>query len=171
MNGLEIRQQLNIAEAVTGCEAKNKYNVHNWNPNAPDVPGPFVMYIHEGEGDGCERVCCKQNRHLVLLIHEGTDQSADVIMQIHKSFGLAGLCCCRPSVQIFDGQANKIGHVDGKYSRSLCVFFRGSKKRLHRPLPLLRDGPAHLRRRRPPDLRRRGLRLPDGHLLPVPRHC
>ena len=111
-----------------------------------DVPGPFVMYIHEG-----------------------TDQSADVIMQIHKSFGLAGLCCCRPSVQIFDGQANKIGHVDGKY-RSLCVFFRGSRKRLHRPLPLLRDGPAHLRRRRPPDLRRRGLRLPDGHLLPVPRH-
>ena len=81
----------------------------------PDVPGPFVMYIHEGEGDGCERVCCKQNRHLVLLIHEGTDQSADVIMQIHKSFGLAGLCCCRPSVQIFDGQANKIGHVDDPF--------------------------------------------------------
>ena len=115
MNGLEIRQQLNIAEAVTGCEAKNKYHVHSWNPMQPDVPGPFVMYIHEGEGDGCERVCCKQNRHLVLLIHEGTDQSADVIMQIHKSFGLAGLCCCRPSVQIFDGQANKIGHVDDPF--------------------------------------------------------
>jgi hypothetical protein len=35
-----------------------------------------------------ERICCKQNRHLTLYVHEGQSETSDIIMQIHKSFGL-----------------------------------------------------------------------------------
>jgi len=72
------------------------------------MEGGQVMFIRE-DGDGCERVCCKQQRHCALYVHEGHDQTGNVIMQIHKSFGLTGLCCCRPEVMIFDGLGEKIG--------------------------------------------------------------
>ena len=112
-----------------------------------EMEGGQVMFIRE-DGDGCERVCCKQQRHCALYVHEGHDQTGNVIMQvrkrsflatytlkcsffprqardkhrettpkksatvllqIHKSFGLTGLCCCRPEVMIFDGLGEKIG--------------------------------------------------------------
>lgn len=124
MAGMEIKQQLAVMELVTGCEAKNRYHVHNWNPMTPDVPGQFCMYIKE-ESDGCERICCKQNRHLTLYVHEGQNEQSDIIMQIHKSFGLAGLCCCRPSVMIFDGLGRKVGTVDDPWH--CCVMDQRSK--------------------------------------------
>jgi hypothetical protein len=98
MAGMEIKQQVNVAELVTGCEAKNRYHIHNWDPNNPHVPGPFCMLARE-ESAGFERICCKQNRHLALYVHDGQGEDAAVIMQIHKSFGLAMLPCCRPSVR------------------------------------------------------------------------
>ena len=70
--------------------------------------GPQSMYIREESGC-CERICCGPNRSLTLHVHEGHDQTGNVIMQIHKSFGLTGLCCCRPEVMIFDGLGEKIG--------------------------------------------------------------
>ena len=80
------------------------------------------------------------------------------------------------------GPERRRHHADPQVLRSrralLLPPFRADLRRpgqqdrpRRRPLPLVRDGPAHLRRRRSPDLRRRRLRLPDGHLLPVPRHC
>jgi len=119
MAGMEIKQQVNVAELVTGCEAKNRYHIHNWDPNNPHVPGPFCMLARE-ESAGFERICCKQNRHLALYVHEGQGEDAAVIMQIHKSFGLAMLPCCRPSVMIFDGQGNKVGSVDDPWH--CCVM-------------------------------------------------
>lgn len=119
MAGMEIKQQVNVVELVSGCEAKNRYHVHNWDPNHPHLPGQFCMLARE-ESDGFERICCKQNRHLVLYVHEGQAEHDAVIMQIHKSFGLAMLPCCRPSVMIFDGQGNKIGSVDDPWH--CCVM-------------------------------------------------
>jgi hypothetical protein len=34
-------------------------------------------------------VCCKQNRHVAMYVREGSEHG-NVVMQIHKSFGLAG---------------------------------------------------------------------------------
>lgn len=110
MGGLHINQVVDVAEMVTGCEAKNRYTCHTWSPGQ-ELEGPQVMFIRE-ESDGCERVCCKQQRHLALYVHEGHNQTGNVIMQIHKSFGLAQLCCCRPEVMIFDGLGKKIGNVE-----------------------------------------------------------
>mgnify|MGYP003335626999 CR=1 FL=1 len=113
MGGMHINQVVDVAEMVTGCERKNRYTCHSWSPGTPDE-GPQVMFINE-DGDGCERVCCKQQRHCKLLVHEGHDKSGNVIMQIHKSFGLTGLCCCRPEVMIFDGLGKKIGNVEDPF--------------------------------------------------------
>ena len=114
MGGMHINQVVDIGEMVTGCEAKNRYTCHEWSPGQGNV-GRQVFFIRE-ESDGCERVCCKQQRHLSLYIHDGHDKTGNVIMQVHKSFGLAaGLCCCRPEVMIFDGNGEKVGNVENPW--------------------------------------------------------
>ncbi len=70
-----------MAEVATGCEVKNRYNVHSWSPQEPDNVGPQIMYVRE-ESDGFERICCKQNRRCVLYVHEGHDQNGNVIIQL-----------------------------------------------------------------------------------------
>ena len=53
-----------------------------------EMEGGQVMFIRE-DGDGCERVCCKQQRHCALYVHEGHDQTGNVIMQVRKRSFLA----------------------------------------------------------------------------------
>jgi hypothetical protein len=69
LGGLHINQVIDMAEAITGCEARNRYSVHSWSPGQ-ELEGPQIMFIRE-ESDGCERICCKQQRHCSLYVHEG----------------------------------------------------------------------------------------------------
>jgi hypothetical protein len=65
---------------------------HAWAPGG-GLAGPAVLYFEESHDElssgGCERVCCKQNRHVAMYVREGSEHG-NVVMQIHKSFGLAG---------------------------------------------------------------------------------
>ena len=79
-----------------------KYWLGPLDPTRPhDDPSGGYGKVKGGiDSETGERVCCKQNRHLTLYVYEGQDETGAVVMQIHKSFGLAQLPCCRPSVRI-----------------------------------------------------------------------
>ena len=118
--GIMIKQVVNVVELLTGCEMRNKYTGHIWDPNNPTAEGQQILYFEEQEGGGCQRICCKQNRDLQLNMYEGHNSSGNVLMQFYKSFGFAELCCYRPEVLIFDGAGTKIGHIDDPFK--CCVM-------------------------------------------------
>ena len=90
LGGLQINQVINMAEAMSGCEAKNRYTVHSWSPG-DELEGPQIMHIRE-ESDSCERVCCKQQRHCSLYVHEGHNETGDIILQVLAACCLTACC-------------------------------------------------------------------------------
>jgi hypothetical protein len=118
--GIKIKQVVNVAELVTGCEMKNKYQGFIWDPSNPMSEGQQIFHFEEVDGGGMQRICCKGNRHLQLNMHEGTNRDGNVQLQFHKSFGLAFCCFCRPEAIVFDGAGQKIGAIDDPFK--WCVM-------------------------------------------------
>ena len=82
LNGLEIQQVLHLMEAVSGCETKNSYQVYEWDGNDDSERGQHAFTITE-ESDSCEKICCKQQRALMLKVHETTGgNNQDVLMSM-----------------------------------------------------------------------------------------
>lgn len=79
---LLVKQQIELLEALTGWETKNRYKVTN-------SMGQQVMYVQE-QSTCLMRQCCGPARALNLHI---TDNNNQEIMRISKEFA-CGCCCC-----------------------------------------------------------------------------
>jgi hypothetical protein len=122
LSGLHIEQNWDFFEMLSGCEKKNKYSVYSHSGQQDDDNTGALMMNIEEDSDCMERMCCKNQRACVLLVREGPAATkggmgeGDVVMQFHKSFGMPQCCCMRPEMQIFDGQANKIGAIEDPFA-------------------------------------------------------
>lgn len=115
-NRIMVNQEFAVME-LFGCEAKNRYRV-----SAPqgDQEGATFLYIDE-KSECFERLCCSTNRSLTLDVHEGATKDGPVVQSMHKPFHLQGnWCCCRPHLDVSDGQSNPIGTVDDPWA--CCVM-------------------------------------------------
>jgi hypothetical protein len=107
---LIIRQEFAAIE-MCGCEAKNRYRVYKAGPNDRSTKGlGQTMYINE-ESDCFERICCGPNRSLTLVVHNGGEVTAPVLLRLKKPFHLQGCCFCRPSLSITDSDGSVVGEV------------------------------------------------------------
>jgi hypothetical protein len=114
--GIFIEQQFNLVEALSGCEAKNRYAVHQL---VNGLPGAQTMFIRE-ESECCQRICCGPSRSLTLFVHEGVDKQGRIIAQIKKQFGCSACCCLRPHFDVFDSHAEQLGSIEDPCA--LCVL-------------------------------------------------
>ena len=107
-DGMWVKQQPKLLEAVTGCEAKNTYRGWSTTPNtdkeALEMGGVNqTVYVHE-ESTCFQRVCCGPGRELTLIARtqdRQADRASDEFMRMHKPWHCAGdCCCCRPKFEV-----------------------------------------------------------------------
>ncbi len=104
--GAIIRQQIEMLEAVSGCETQNKYQVFVQSP----MGLKYCFQCNERSGC-CSRCCCSNDcRSLEIVIrhvspHEIDTDISKIFIRAHKSCSLC--CCCRPTMDIRLAEDNK----------------------------------------------------------------
>merc|ERR1712194_49803 len=87
---IKIRQQINVIEAVTDCEAKNKYDISAiGSPNVVSVnPEPKVLINESSE---CvERICCKSQRSLTFHLRQDDQKNGPIEIDMQKPCHIHG---------------------------------------------------------------------------------
>lgn len=107
---LLIRQKIDLLEAVTGCEAKNRYSVNE-----------DEFFIRE-ESDCLPRTFCGKNRPLKMYVHRGKNKEGDVLYVFDKSCHMDSplpvpMPCMRPEMKIMNPEMEPIGRV---YDQCSC---------------------------------------------------
>jgi len=88
MDGVFVRQQLEVLELISGCETKNKYNIvgipqgtqfpppgqmnSGWTSNLRSQAGDMPLLKAKEESECMERICCPLFRGLKLPMKDGT---------------------------------------------------------------------------------------------------
>ncbi|XP_038060625.1 phospholipid scramblase 1-like [Patiria miniata] len=104
---LLIHQQIEIFEALTNIDTKNRYAVRN-------TMGQQVYFVHE-ESDFWMRICCQSERGYLLHI---VDNFGQEVIRVERPFKwCAGCCwfanadCCAWEVNVESPPGNIIGRV------------------------------------------------------------
>ncbi|XP_013384452.1 phospholipid scramblase 2 isoform X1 [Lingula anatina] len=104
---LLVHQQVELLEAFTGWETKNKYQVKN-------SLGQQVYFAAE-ESDMCMRQCCGPGRGFQMHI---TDNMGQEVVRVNREFKCcAGCCwcagadCCAMEVSVESPPGQVVGHV------------------------------------------------------------
>ena len=112
---------LAAALTLSGCEAKNKYNVFPTADKAQVKPEGLQqsLFVYE-ESECCQRICCGPNRALDLKVVVG-DQSAkgdpsQLLMTMHKDCHCQGCCCMRPSFTVNNNQNELLGTIEDPFA-------------------------------------------------------
>lgn len=122
--GIYVKQQIELVEALTGCETKNKYKVHAWDPvrGAEDVDAGRLMpelFKAKEESECCERICCGPIRSFTMRIgHEANP--ADHLLLL-RPFKCTCFCLARPLLRIVHPALGDLGEV---YSPFVCCAYR-----------------------------------------------
>jgi len=102
-NGAIIRQQVEMFEAISGCETQNRYHVFLQTPMG--LKAAFKCYEKSG---CCSRCCCSNDcRGLKLDINhiaspsEFVSDISKLYIKAEKPCALGCLCCCRPHMDIY----------------------------------------------------------------------
>jgi len=126
--GLLMRQRLDLLEAVTGYERRNKYQVAAKPEGKGDDPSEwedhtFKKQLKHGnlltlkeESDCCQRQCCRPRHTFKIKIKGGSDTSTDGESLAHfdRPFACTILCCCvllNPQVLTISIKGTETGKV------------------------------------------------------------
>jgi len=109
LDQLLIQQKVELFEAFTDIETKNKYVIKN-------SLGQQCYYAYE-ESDLCMRICCKAGRGFNMHI---VDNSGNPVLNLVRPFKcFAGCCwcagaceCCSDLIRIEDATGNLIGSIN-----------------------------------------------------------
>lgn len=86
LDRIVCHQEVELLEAFTGWECKNKYAVKN-------QQGAQLYYAFE-ESDGCERFWCSNSRGFTLRLVNSANQEVLRIVRPFKCLAGDALCCC-----------------------------------------------------------------------------
>ena len=101
-SGAVIRQQVEMIEALTGCETQNRYHVF-----LQTQMGLKYAFKCNEKSDACSRCCCPGEsrpftmiiRHIISYDQLNSDL-AKIIIQIDKPCTMACCCLCRPHMDV-----------------------------------------------------------------------
>ncbi|XP_076823563.1 phospholipid scramblase 1-like [Clavelina lepadiformis] len=82
LDQLLVHQQVELFEALTSVETKNKYAIKNG-------AGQQCYYAYE-ESDLCMRICCKSNRGFMMHI---VDNAGQEVIRLNRPFKCCAGCC------------------------------------------------------------------------------
>ncbi|XP_064642030.1 phospholipid scramblase 2-like isoform X2 [Lineus longissimus] len=109
---LLVHQQVELLEAMTGWETKNKYQVKN-------SLGQQVYFAQE-ESDACMRQCCGPQRGFTMHI---TDNIGNEVISVQREFKCcagvnccAGSDCCAMEVEVQAPQGETVGYIKQQQS-------------------------------------------------------
>ena len=109
--GAIIRQEIEMYEAISGCETQNKYQVFIQSP----MGLKYCFKCNERSGC-CARCCCSNDcRSLEIVIRHVSPNEVDtdiskIYIRANKSCSLC--CCCRPNMEVRLVEENKyLGRV------------------------------------------------------------
>jgi len=110
---LIVKQKVELLEAFTGCETKNKYKIKN--SMGQDV------YKAKEDTDCCTRMCCGPVRPFDMIIKDNYDREV-----IHLNRPLAcNSCffpCCLQSIEVSSPPGTVIGTVEQEWSMCIPQF-------------------------------------------------
>ncbi|XP_078401943.1 phospholipid scramblase 2-like [Cetorhinus maximus] len=97
-----VHQVVELVEALTGFETKNKYELKN-------SLGQRVYYAVE-DSEFCNRICCGSNRAFVIKI---LDNIGHTIMHLVRPLGCGSCCCpcCLHQMEVQAPPGKTIGYV------------------------------------------------------------
>ncbi|GCB72490.1 hypothetical protein scyTo_0002019 [Scyliorhinus torazame] len=103
---LLVHQIVELVEALTGFETKNKYELKN-------SLGQRVYYAVE-DSEFCNRLCCGSNRAFVIKI---LDNVGHIIMHLVRPLGCGSCCCpcCLHQVVSLD-ESSIVGKISKQWS-------------------------------------------------------
>lgn len=115
-----INQKVELLEAITGCETKNRYHIHEWDKAAADAAqkakaGKGRRLLKAKEDSSCMmRICCGPNRGYNMDI-KGTGEAvaenpADQLF-VERPFQCTCLFWCRPIWHVSHKTIGNIGEV------------------------------------------------------------
>jgi len=128
MDGIFIRQQLELLELITGCETKNRYNVvpipagtrfpspgrmdSDWTGQFRAQAGDFPLLKAKEESECCERVCCPAFRSFKLPWKDATGQT---FLTMDRKSGSPCLCdpCFAPPAYSCFAQRLSVSNAQG----------------------------------------------------------
>jgi len=79
---LVVKQQVELLEALTGWESKNKYRIFN--------SVQQQVYFAKEDTECCMRMCCGPNRGFVINI---TDNLGQLVIRLERKFKCCAGCC------------------------------------------------------------------------------
>lgn len=136
MDGVFLQQKIELLEAATGCETKNRYNVTPVPQGAPD-PTPrdwidsfksnakYQPFMSAKEQSGCaQRICCPQFRAFTLPFTDATDRSFMTVERPFKCdicYGPPCFTCTQQELAVKDMQGMTIATArERKYCCTSC---------------------------------------------------
>lgn len=124
MDGLFIQQKLEIFEAITGCDTKNRYHITPVPLGMPDpVPKEWIQnfkataaaqpMLKAKEDSACmERICCPQFRSFQMPFMDG---AGSVFFTLNRPFHftIGTPCCmlCPQEIDLVDSTGAKAAHA------------------------------------------------------------
>ena len=138
IDGLFIQQKLELFEAVTGCDTKNRYHITPIPRNSiPDpVPPEWIKHFREQaaktpllkakeESDCLERVCCPMFRAFNMDFQDG---QGTTFFAIHRPFKCSfnTPCCnlCPQELTLYDANSQRVAHAREEFK--CCWWFTRS---------------------------------------------
>jgi len=107
LDQLLVHQKVELFEAMTGIETKNKFVIKN-------SVGQQCFYAYE-ESDFCMRICCGPDRGFMMHILDNTGKE---VMRVVRPFKCCGGCCwcadqecCSFNIQVEAPPGNLIGSI------------------------------------------------------------
>ena len=131
MDGMFIRQQLELLEAISGCETKNRYNVtpiplgtqfpqpgsmsSDWTGGYRAQAGAVPILKAKEESECCERVCCPLFRGFSL---PWKDVNGSVFLTMDRDcafdpcYSPPAFACCKQTLSVKNAQGSLISTVE-----------------------------------------------------------
>ena len=128
LNGIFVKQRMNMMEVVTGCEMENIFDIFQKHPNKEKITGKRIWRALE-ESTCVQRNCVQQNcrsfRVKIMNMLGGTLDNPPTVLRMERPCTCTSLCLNRPFITMNYTENNEnvyLGKISDPYNAFKIIF-------------------------------------------------